>query len=211
MIRAHIEGAQETVAYYRDLAGNQLPFILALALTRTGQDCQGAVRARQEQVFILRHKAFIQAGVRIEPATKAKPQVVVKDIDLFMGLQEEGGTKVPYGKFLAVPLKGARPTARSLVSILPKDVMARGGFIRGNIMYMVTFKRQRAKRLAQSLGRNFMQGAEWDRGILPMYALVPKADVKARYGFVLTVTRKAQEVFPQRFGEAFQKTIGGRS
>jgi hypothetical protein len=56
--------------------------------------------------------------------------------------RNQGGTKIPYGSAIAVPLEGARPNPRALVAKenYPHEVMARGGFIRGNVMYAVAFK-----------------------------------------------------------------------
>lgn len=221
MITMHIQGAKELVDYYRDLAANQLPFILARGLTRTAQDAQAAVRRRQESVFILRHKSFVQGGVRIEPATKANPQAVVKDIDAFMNLQEFGGMKIPYKKHLAIPLKGARPTARSLVTMKPSEVMDHGGFIKWKdaaqtegIMYAITLTRSRGGRLSRALGYGFVKGGTWTRSIMPMYALVKSASMSEspnpRYHFVDTVRQAANENFPRRFGESFQQVMGGK-
>src|SRR4051794_5148248 len=110
-----VNGEQAFANTIDDLALSQVPFALAKSLTKTAQNRQTAVRdAIGDGRFILREPVFIRAGVRIEPATKTNLVARIKDIDAFMQLQETGGQKVSrYGKLLAIPLSGARPTPRT--------------------------------------------------------------------------------------------------
>jgi hypothetical protein len=206
-VRISVAGVIETRADFADCGSNQAPFAIAKALTLTAKSRQGKVQAGLGSRFILRRAGFIKAGVRIEPATKTKLQAVVKDINPFMERQETGGAKLPtHGSMVAVPLSGARPTPRSLIQPqnMPAAVMQRGGFIRSNgrasVMYAVAFRagRRRRDKFTGQLG-----AAKWSRKIVPMYALVPSAEVKPRYDFVKTVTDRVGDEFAQIFEQTF--------
>jgi hypothetical protein len=205
--RISVTGIIETRADFADCGSNQMPFAIAKALTMTAKSRQGRVRQGMGSRFILRRAAFIKSGVRIEPATKTKLQAVVKDINPFMERQETGGQKLPtHGSMVAVPLSGARPSPRSLIQPenMPAAVMQRGGFIRTSggksIMYAVAFKAGRRKRdkFTKQLG-----AAQWSRKIVPMYALVPRAEVRPRYDFEKTVVTGIEDEFAQNFEQTF--------
>jgi hypothetical protein len=176
-----------------DIARNQVPFVTALALTRTAQKAQEAVRKILPDHFIIRRKAWASGGIRIEPATKANLMAVVKDINPYMGLQEFGGIKFPMGKNIAVPLKGARASRRSGISEhnKPKELLHGG---RGFIVTLVKG------------GRQFI--CVWRgprKGLAFMYVLIPKAEIRAVYGFAETVQTTAQRVFSAAFAAAWEE------
>lgn len=209
-----INGEREFKQAVDDLALNQVPFALAKSLTRTAQNRQKAVQdALGDGRFILRQPAFLRAGVRIEPATKANLVARIKDIDWFMVLQETGGTKLPrYGEFIAVPLSGARPTPQSKIadSDLPAAVMKSGnGFIRPNqqgvpIMYRIVLKAGRRGKLARGIA-GISKAAAWERQVLPMYALVKQAHITAVFGFKDTVMNGVEAIFRDNFAREFEE------
>jgi hypothetical protein len=206
-VRISVAGIIETRKDLVDCGSNQAPFAIAKALTLTAKSRQAKVQQGLGSRFILRRASFIKSGVRIEPATKTKLQAVVKDINPFMERQETGGTKLPtHGSMVAVPLSGARPSPRSLISPenMPAAVMQRGGFIRTvggrSIMYAVAFKAGRRKRdkFTKQLG-----AANWSRKIVPMYVLVHSATVRPRYEFEKTVTTGIEDEFAQNLEQTF--------
>jgi hypothetical protein len=147
LARIQIRGVKEVQDEFRSINADQIPFATALALTRTAQDGQKDI---QDVVlptrFTLRRGPFMRAGIRIRAATKANLVAIVQDIHSFMELQETTGLKTPtYGRALAIPLRGARPTMTALIKDddRPHAVMQRGGFIRNGVMYAV---RQRYKK-----------------------------------------------------------------
>ncbi len=88
----------------------QLAFATSVALNRTAEDGQAAVRARLGGEFTLRRKTFIERTIKIENrdrATKTKPFVIV-GVDAARNVLakfELGGQKKPLaGKALAVPI-----------------------------------------------------------------------------------------------------------
>jgi hypothetical protein len=213
IVKVKLLGAEAVAAEYRDIAKNQLPFANALALTRTAQDAQGDVRQAQPVRFTIRRASWMRANVKIKAAKKSDPVAVVEDAFDAMGLQESGGQKMPtVGQYLAVPLDGARSTPKKLIADgdRPHDVMGSGlGFIRPNangvpIMYRAFFKRGRTRGVRGVKG---MGSATWSREIMPMYALVRRADVKPRYEFDVTVEKAVQARFRQNFDDAFAKAV----
>jgi hypothetical protein len=205
-----VVGLKETIRDFVSVDRDQVPFARAVALTRTAKDAQGVVQKSLGSRFVLRRASWSRANVRIEPATKTKPYAVVKDTFAPMGLQETGGSKVPmHGSKVAVPLSGVRPwNSRKLIDAqdLPAAVMEQGGFIRGNIMYRVTFKAGRRRGLSKAIG-GIQAVGNWSRKVVPMYALVDRANIRPRYGFVDQV-RTVVGNFATHFEQAFKEARG---
>ncbi len=90
-----------------DFVERQIPFATALALTRTAQDAQKALKEHLPHEFQIRSK-WVQGGIRIRRANKRNLEAQVGSRDKFMALQAEGGEKRGKGaKDVAVPM-GAR-------------------------------------------------------------------------------------------------------
>ncbi|MGA7973557.1 MAG: hypothetical protein WCA36_12195, partial [Pseudolabrys sp.] len=90
---------------------------MAKALTKTAQDARDEVRAAMPSEFILRRERFMLSGVTILGARKDNLSAFVYDRQSFMARQEYGGEKAPKlgGRYIAIPLAGARPSDRELV------------------------------------------------------------------------------------------------
>jgi len=177
----------------KDIAQNQIPFTTALALTRTAQKAQKAVQKSLPALFIIRRGSWALGGVRIEAATKRMLTAAVKDINPYMGLQETGGTKFPMGKNIAVPLRGARASRRSLISEQnkPRQLLDSG---RGFILHL------------PKSGRDFI--CTWRgrrKGLAFMYVLIPRAEIREAYHFGETVQTTVQRVFESTFAAAWEE------
>lgn len=208
MLTINLVALDEVRAELSDIGASQVPFATSLALNKTARDARGGV---QDTVlptrFTLRQPAWMKRNIRVTNSTKTALVAVVSDSYLAMGLQETGGTKIPYGKYLAVPLTGARPTPRALIdpANLPKAVMARGGFIRGNIMYDVVRKPDTKRKLIAGFFNQITKTTL--RGIVPMYALVTSANIPPRYGFEPAVAEVVAASFPGNFATAFRQAV----
>lgn len=88
------------------IASRQIPFAVALALTRTAQDSQRNVRSHISENFTIRKKSGGFANsIAIRPATKQNLNAEVYTMARFAALQQTGGTRQPDGSGkLAVPL-----------------------------------------------------------------------------------------------------------
>jgi hypothetical protein len=116
-MRIDVDDAQ-ALRNLRFISQEQWPFALTLALTRTAQLAQGAVRAATRANFKL-HGEFIPRGIRVKPAKKGDVKMGSGTAEVFtapgisgwMPLHETGGEKVPgshsggvdRGKYLALP------------------------------------------------------------------------------------------------------------
>jgi hypothetical protein len=208
IVQLRIENLKQVQEEMRAIASDQLPYATALALTKTAQAGQRNIRDTVlPSRFVLRRASWMKANIKIDPATKANLVAAVRDTFGAMALQETGGAKIPYGSAIAVPLRGARPSPASLISPqnMPSAIMARGGFINGNIMYDVTVKAGRRRAVKGAFGVS--SSASWSRQIIPMYALVPRANVPARYGFEAAVEEIVRTTFGDNFREAFKRAV----
>lgn len=109
---------KETLAQIKNFAASQVPFAVAVALTKTAKFGQRKARRGLAHDFTLRSKKRMFKGVRITPAKKAdfkKGRIFadVYDIDQFLVIHATGGIRKPQGNKLAIPgeqllKKGAR-------------------------------------------------------------------------------------------------------
>lgn len=212
-VMVKLEGLERVQAEMRDIAENQIPFATAKMLTKTAQAGQRVVQTTVlPKKFTLRSPAWMKQGIRITPATKKSLQSAVEDIHAFMDLQETGGTKIPYGNAIAIPITGgARPSARALIPAgnMPSKVMANGGFILqlANGMGLMCARFLKAGRRKRDKFTGQLASAKWSRPITPMYLLVPRATVKARYGFVESVVETVESSWKGNFNEAFLQAV----
>src|SRR3990167_3209198 len=100
--------ARDYIGEIDALVTKEMPFAMAVALTRTAQSAQREVRAELKDRFTIRGN-WVPGGIRIKPATKRNLAAEVGSKDAFMALQETGGVKKPRGRALAIPV-GARRT-----------------------------------------------------------------------------------------------------
>jgi hypothetical protein len=206
LVTVRIENLKEVQAELRSIASDQVPFATAMALTKTAQAGQGKIRSDVLPTkFILRRAAWMKNNIRVKSATKTELAAEVRDTYRAMVLQETGGIKIPFGSKLAVPLSAARPSESSLISPQnrPAAVMARGGFIQGNILYGVPSKRAHGPHK----NRRGARGASSSGDIVPMYALVPRARIDQRYGFEDAVIQVVHETFGANFADAFKRAV----
>lgn len=125
----------------RSLAGElkrQIPFAVAKGLTQTAKDVQRAETEAINKDFD-RPTPFTQRAVGIAPATKLSQaaRVFLKDIQAqYLGIQVEGGTRLPKRRALVLPGSGLKlnqygniPRGRVKALLARKDVFS--GKVRG--------------------------------------------------------------------------------
>jgi hypothetical protein len=152
--------------------------------------------------FTLRRPAWASSGVRITPATKRKLEAEVFDLNEYMLAQETTGEKHPqFGRYIAVPLRGARPTRQALIrpEDLPHAVMQAGGFIRNNIIYKASRLKGPGRGREGPRANVRLSG----RRVLPMYYLVDRWKWRPRYGFRDSVELVVNAEYQEQFQKAF--------
>ncbi len=180
----------------RDLdetANRQIPFALARALTMTARDAQTDVRADLPRRFTIRN-TWVSKGIRITPATKAKPEAVVGSLEPFMARQETGGTKTARSHSrVAVPK--TKPTR-----IIPKG--QRPAALKG---------KPRVFLINTRFGAGIVRREGRDRYPLQfLYWLKRGVRIKPAFGFKGTTAETVSRRFAPNFVEAFSSAMGHR-
>ena len=206
--KVEIKGVDQVMRKLGALGKSDAPFAMAKTLTRLAQRSQHFIRTHTlMENFIIRRVGWARQGVRITPATKQTLAAEIVDINAYMGLQEEGGTKFALGKTLCIPLRGAKRTVKSIVrkEDYPAAVMQSGGFIRGNIMYRAKEKYRNQRRRKGSEGP--MNRTRKRNLIIPMYWLQPTATIKKRYHFERDVRAVVQAQFEPEFKKIWNEIV----
>ena len=169
-------------------AGKQIPFALALSLTRTAQLAQQNVRKQITETFTLRRKSrgFLNA-IRIKAATKKNLTAEVYTTARFASLQQLGGLKQSHHGQLAIPVYAdISQVKRRTAKTSPAGVLANGGFI---------------TRLQS--GQQVIAKRDKTRGFQILYALKQKAAVPKR----LQMIEATQQTVAARFAMVFNRTL----
>lgn len=148
----------------------QLDYGTAVGLTKTAKEAQAAVidaiDSRKGGVFTIRNNWLTSPiGIKITPATKGKLQAEVRTSARFLPVHEEGGTKFPLNKHIAVPTQFAQPNkgARIKAADKPRALIDSG----------------KAAIVTNDKGTTILYAHRGPRnGWVPMYILTPKAKEK---------------------------------
>ena len=193
-MKIEIKGLKETIKFLDDLSKSQLPYATARALTMTAKDVQTEIIRTLPNRFILRSNWYQQSnalGFRVKSATKNNLSAIVGTAADWMPLQEEGGTKIPRGKMLALPSLNVRRNKREKIvkSQRPRALLASGkAFIKGDVIYL-------------------RYGGKKNKHLRLMYTLQPKADVHAALHFLETGKKIIDQKFNQNFGTAMNDAL----
>jgi hypothetical protein len=203
MLSIKVNGMENVQRYMEALRQNQLPFAMAKALTKTAQDVQAKVIAGLPSQFTLRTKWYqpnTPYGFKIEKATKTNLSAKVYTKAPWMQLQETGGVKQVPGKRLAIPFlekQGSRPGIAFGVKRTKRDLIMKSQKPQALGSKAFILKGKKGDLLAMRTGRG-------KRSILRiLYALEPKANIKARLYFAET----GQQVVDQKWRPNFEEAI----
>jgi hypothetical protein len=151
--------------------GNQLPYVSAVALTRTAKDVQPAIKARMLKVFD-RPVNYTLNGMFIKPATKTSLESAVwlKDkpgagtpVDRYLGPQIQGGVRGQKGMESALVAAGFMRRGHFAVPASGAQIDANGNMRRGQIVQMLAELKvaQRTGREGRVSRRVVRQGTTW--------------------------------------------------
>lgn len=182
-----------------------MPFVTALALTRTAQAVQKAIILRIPRIFKVTKKWWLKqqpTGIKIKPARKGINPTSEVYTKAHWGLrQEEGGIKTPYtGEHILVPTKAVpkygRKAGGAAKIIAGKKAIHHNGspIIRLKSGKKVIARRKTKKRSPIEI----------------MYNVVPKAVIHARWGFKMTAKAQALRHFPRELRKAFDYAMKNR-
>ncbi|WP_234729707.1 hypothetical protein [Acidocella facilis] len=189
----------------------QLPYTIALALTRTAQDARAEVTAAMPGEFILR-RTWILQGIRIKAARKDNLVATVYSRDPFMARQEYGGNKVSMdgGRNIAIPL-AARPDPRALIpeELLPAN-LGRAEYTISKNGNLVTKKGTGGAAFRMvSNGKTYL-ALRTAAGLKMMYLLVPSAHITPRLNLGEITQRVVRERFAENFLAAAREAMATR-
>lgn len=187
-----------------DLKRRQLPFATALALTRTAQAAQREIRAQLPSRFTIRN-AYVERGVRIQAATKRRPQAVVfwrapggsarRSFAEALARQEEGGKKQPRARHLAIPRGVIRGAGGTITKAKRPEAL-----LRQKRVYVTEVRG----------GAGIFQRVGKSRPRL-LYFLTPRtARIEPRWAFKDTAQRVARRVYRREFGRAYARALATR-
>ena len=188
-----------------NLRRRQLPFAQALALTKTAQAAQKAIRTSLPTRFEIRNN-FLERGVRIQAATKRNQQSAVfwrapggvarRGFAQSLARQETGGSKRPMKKYLAIPREANK--RRGAGGRIPK---------RWQPAQVLKRKDTFVARAGSGLAIYRRRG----KGRLPLETLYflssRQIKVPEAFGFVATARDAARKIYKTEFGRAFAKAL----
>lgn len=176
---------------------NQIPFAVALALTRTAQDAQLEVRRGLRQRFTTRNN-WVERGILFSSAKKDNLVATVFSRDDFMILQEKGGVKTPRGSSIAVPAD-AKVNKRGIITQAnrPRALLAKPNTFRATISGVDGVWQRLGTRAARKAGR----------ALKLLFVFKPSVPIRARFGFANTVRKVVGERFTRQLGLAIETAL----
>lgn len=172
----------------------QIPFAIAMALTRVAQDAQSEIRAQLPSRFNLRN-GWTRRKIEISPARKDYLESAVLAPD-YLYKQEVGATEYPRGgrRYLAAP-----GPAIGNDRIAPKSKRPRA-LISSGKAFFIEIRNGKEAAIAQRRGRK-----RYPLNIL--WWLTSKQRNDDRFKFAITVQRTVEKRFAMRFEEAVNHAI----
>ncbi|GAB5376485.1 MAG: hypothetical protein AcusKO_29470 [Acuticoccus sp.] len=174
-----------------------MPFATSLALTETARDIETNVNKRIGRVFD-RPTPFTKRAVFVQRASKAKlvATVGIKDKQAeYLELQEEGGTRLPKGRALVMPVQARVNQYGNIPRKAVARAVARPDTFAGKVKGVGGIW-QRAK-----------AGRKRQRSIKLLYAFEAAAQYRPRFGFMDTARKTAEARFPSQFWRALARAV----
>lgn len=198
MIGIEIQTNANTVAAQLDEVGRkQIPFASALALTRTAQAGQAALRHDMPKHFTLR-STWVQRGIQVKSARKQDWPAQAAEVgtrDEFMVMHTTGGTKTPYrARALAIPGRTARTrtsTGRTKRSMQPRALLRKPNHF--------VFDGDN--------GDAFIAKRMGDGDLHVIWLLRRQVRIKRTWPFKQVATGAAQRAYDREFGAALARAM----
>jgi len=182
--------------FYSDLTERQIPFAMALALTRTARDARERLVAELDSTFTIRSK-WVPKGMRFEKATKTNLRAEVGSTRAFMALQARGGTKSSGSRRVPVPMRALRKS--------PKTKITRGKWPEKLLAKPKHFVKPLSAGGAYGLFR--VRGGKRNPRLELLHVLAKSAKIPARWPFEKTVEEAVGERWQPNARAALRKAM----
>ncbi len=166
---------------------DQVPFAMASGLTATAKDGQKEVHRQLGGRFTIRRK-WVERGVRIQAATKRKPEAAVFSRDEFMVKQESGSVE----RGVSIP----RSVRRSSRTVVPRGRWP-GALLKRPDVFI-----KRLPRGARGVFQKMKNGR-----LKLLWIIEDVARVKPRWGFGKTVRKTVAKKWEKNFGRALARAL----
>ena len=179
-------------AFTDALVAREIPFAIAVALTRTARDARQRLVAELPHHFQIR-TPYTEKRLRFKAATKRDLVAEVGHLGDYMRLQAEGGRKLPRKRAVGVPtakLRQQSPSGTTTRNLWPSRLTRQGAF---------TLPTRSG---AMALYRRLQDGS-----LERLYVLAQAVDVQARWPFEETVEDVVRDRWPINFNEAMRQGV----
>lgn len=179
-------------AFTDALVAREIPFAIAVALTRTARDARQRLVAELPQHFQIR-TPYTEKRLRFKAATKRDLVAEVGHLADYMRLQAEGGRKLPRKRAVGVPtakLRQQSPSGTTTRNLWPSRLTRQGAF---------TLPTRSG---AMALYRRLQDGS-----LERLYVLARAVDVRPGWPFAATVEDVVRERWPTNFQQAMRQGV----
>ncbi|MBW5416122.1 MULTISPECIES: hypothetical protein [unclassified Pseudomonas] len=122
MIKVESSNLGSQLAFLTDLEQNQLPYAMALALTRTAQEAKAAIEQEMQSVFD-RPTRYTMNSLRLIPAKKNR-------LEARVWVKDEADKAAPATKWLTPEVYGgSRPDKRSEAMLKARGILPQGKYV----------------------------------------------------------------------------------
>jgi hypothetical protein len=174
-------------------------FGTAVGLTKTAKEGQAAVIGAWRGSFTIRSPWLERSpiGPKITPATATSQFSEVKMSARFGPLQDKGGIKLPYKHYLAMPADAGPLNKAKRIPIKLRPANLQNAFI------LTTKSGTKLLCVRKLAGR----GKNRKSGVVPMYVLIPRANVKAKNVFYEPIKKVADRRLLRNVNEGIDKAL----
>lgn len=174
-------------------------FGTAMGLTRTAKEGQAAVIGAWKGAFTIRTPWLERSpiGPKITPATATSLFSEVKMSAKFGPLQDQGGVKLPYKNYLAMPADAGPLNKAKRIPVRLRPVNLQNAFI------LTTKSGTKLLCVRKLAGR----GKNRKGQVVPMYVLIPRANIKAKNVFYEPIKKVADRRLVRNVNEGIDKAL----
>lgn len=182
-------------------------FGTAKGLTTTATQAQTAVINKLRSTFTIRSNWLSPStpvGIKREIATPQTMKARVYTAARFLPLQDEGGIKLPYKNYLAMPADNGPLAGKKRIpeNLRPRNL--KNTFGADKVFELVTKSGTRLLCV-----RGFTQVSQWSEQVVPMYVLIKRALIKPAEVFHDPIIQVCNEKLRPNIAQEIQSALDG--